>query len=375
MSLRRAVLQTTVLAGIAGGVCLPAGAAKADQAAKDPYAAGGWGSYAPAVDAINSKVDGFGGTLANRSIYGSRGAFTVPLGGQFGAQADGAVGNFDHRFFGSGAGHLFWRDPARGLIGVYGNHTHWSYFGGLHVTQVGGESEVYLGRWTLQGVAGAEFGNSQSRSTVFSTSSTASATSVGSSTGTTVVPPDVGVPGSITTTTTTVTTTTTTGTTTTTTFTELFAVKTRFFDKVDLAYYLTDDWKTFVGHRYLGGKHALALGTEYALRLGGGMQASAFVEGRVGEHAFQGVWAGLKIYFGPTDKPLIARHRREDPVNWQPDPLFSIVNNHSTNLNSVTNTTTGTSTTTSNSSSTQGIPPLPPPPPPPPPVCEICDGF
>ena len=81
MSLRRAVLQTTVLAGIAGAVYLLVGAAKAaDQAVKDPYAAGGWGSYAPAVDAVNSKVDGFGGRLANRSIYGSRGAFTVPLG-------------------------------------------------------------------------------------------------------------------------------------------------------------------------------------------------------------------------------------------------------------------------------------------------------
>jgi hypothetical protein len=138
----------------------------------------------------------------------------------------------------------------------------------------------------------------------------------------------------------------------------LFEVKTRFFDKIDFAYYLTDDWRTFVGHRYLGGQHALALGTEYALRLGGGIEASAFVEGRVGEHAFHGVWAGLKFYFGPTDKPLIARHRRDDPVNWQPDPLFSIVNGHSTNATGATNTTTSTSTATTSTTNTQVIPPL-----------------
>jgi len=358
MSLRRAVPRTSTLAGIAGAICLLVGPAKAEPAAD-------WASFAPAVDAVNSKFDGFGGSLAGRSIYGSRGAFTVPLGGQFGAQFDGVAGDFDHRFFGGGAGHLFWRDPGRGLLGLYANHTRWSYFGGLNVTQAGGEGEVYLGRLTLQGIAGAEFGNSQSRTTVFSTTSAASATSVGTTpnTTTTTIPPGLFFPdvGSTTTTTTATTATTTTATTstTTTTFTELFAVKTRFFDKVDLAYYVTDDWKTFVGHRYLGGKHALALGTEYALRLGGGIEMSAFVEGRVGDHAFQGVWGGLKFYFGPNDKPLIVRHRREDPNVWQPDPLFSIVNNHSTNGSSVTNTTTNTNTTTTTTSTTNTVP-IPP---------------
>jgi hypothetical protein len=361
--LLRAVPRTITLAGIAGTICLLVGPAKAEPAAD-------WASYAPAVDAVNSKFDGFGGRLANRSIYGSRGAFTVPLGGQFGAQFDGAAGSFDHRFFGSGAGHLFWRDPARGLLGVYANHTHWSYFGGLHVTQVGGETEIYLGRWTLQGVAGAEMGNSQSRTTVSSITSAASATLTSTATATTpattTIPPGLLTGGSTTTTTTTTATTIATAiattSTTTATFTELFEVKTRFFDKVDLAYYLTDDWKTFVGHRYLGGKHAAAVGTEYALRLGGGIEMAAFVEGRVGENSFHGVWGGLKFYFGPNDKPLIVRHRREDPQVWQPDPLFSITNGHSTNgtivPNTTTTTTTTTNTTTTTTTNTVPIPPI-----------------
>ena len=59
------------------------------------------------------------------------------------------------------------------------------------------------------------------------------------------------------------------------------------------------------------------------------MLASAFVEGRFGEDDFHGVWGGLKVYFGPTDKPLIARHRQEDPPSWNVDNLFAILNNHS----------------------------------------------
>ena len=56
---------------------------------------------------------------------------------------------------------------------------------------------------------------------------------------------------------------------------------------------------------------ALALGGEIAQPLGHGIFASAFVEGRVGQDNFRGLWGGLKFYFGPTDKPLMARHRQE----------------------------------------------------------------
>ncbi len=37
---------------------------------------------------------------------------------------------------------------------------------------------------------------------------------------------------------------------------------------------------------------------------------------------------GLKFYFGRADKPLIARHRQDDPPNWTTDTLFSITNNN-----------------------------------------------
>jgi len=53
---------------------------------------------------------------------------------------------------------------------------------------------------------------------------------------------------------------------------------------------------------------------------------SAFVEGRVGENNNNSVWGGLKLYFGPTDKSLVARHRRDDPGNYTTDMATSTVN-------------------------------------------------
>lgn len=239
-----------------------------------------------AVDGVNSKAGVLGGSLASRSLYAGKGSVTFPLGGSYGAQIDGIAGKWDHRGFGAIGGHLFWRDPSRGLVGLYASHTRWNQFGGVHVTQVAAEGEYYFGRWTVQGIAGVEFGN----------------TAIGPPTMVLVAPGVIG------------------------TFAASYDIQTRFFDQINVAYYLTDNWKAFVGHRYLGGKHALALGTEYALPLGRTM-AAAFVEGRLGNSDSSGVWGGLKLYFGKKDKSLIQRHRQDDPIDWTADTLFTIRNN------------------------------------------------
>jgi len=273
---RKALLQTTMLAGIVGVTYLSAQSALADERAFTP-------NYV-AVDGFNGKIEGLGGSRAGHAIYGSRGALSIPLNGPWGVQIDGGVGSWDSEFFYSVGGHLFWRDPAQALFGVYVNHLDWSGFGGLNVTQVAAEGEYYWQRWTLQGVVGVEFGNS---STVVTT--------------TPPIPTVVGatavfIPG--------VTTTTT------------YDIDTRFFDQINLKYYFADNAAGYVGHRYLGGLHAAALGGEVAMPVGGGRMASAFIEGRIGESGAEGVWGGLKMYFGQKDKPLIARHREDDPVFW-----------------------------------------------------------
>lgn len=302
MSWRCVLQSTTMLGGLVGCTFLATASALADGdiVTKAPPLAA---LPAPAVDAINEKFDAFGGSIGNQNIYGVDGSITAPLSGQFGAQLDATVGSLAGDSFGEVSGHWFWRDPANGLLGLYASEAYWDHFGGLNVGHVGLEGEHYWGPFTVQGIAGVEFGNSAS--------STTSTTSIG---------PIL---------------------TTTSTFVDAYDVRTRFFDEVNFKYYFTDDISGYVGHRYLGGENALALGAEVAQPLGHGVMASAFVEGRAGQDNFHGIWGGLKFYFAPSDKSLMARNRQEDPNNWNVDNLFGITNNHTTSSSTAQSCTLG----------------------------------
>jgi hypothetical protein len=219
-----------------------------------------------AVDGINGELEGLGGSSDNDSVYGALGSLSAPLGCGYGMQLDATAANLDSRFLGAIAGHLFWRDPSKGLLGIYGSYVYWDQVGGIDIAHISPEAEWHLGRWTLKGIAGVEFGNDANGS-------------VGGNAMT-------------------------------------YDIKTRFFDQVNLAYYITDDFKTYIGHRYLGGKNALALGGEFGIPLGHGIMAALFTEGRIGEDDDHGVWGGVRFYFGQTDKTLIRRHREDDPSDW-----------------------------------------------------------
>jgi hypothetical protein len=258
----RSLLRAVTAFAVIGGVSFVSIAAfSADMPTKAPPV-----GCIQAVDGINGKVAGLGGSFADKGIYGGLGSFSMPLGCEFGVQIDGSAGSFDSRFLGSAAGHLFWRDPAKGLLGVYGSYTFWDQAGGVRANHIGPEGELYYGRWTLQGVGGVEFGN------------TTSAT-IGD-------------------------------------IIQTYEIKTRFFDQVNVGYYLQDNFKLFIGHRYLGGKHALAFGGEYGIPMSHGVMTALFAEGRFGEGDFHGVWGGLRFYFGQKDKTLIRRHREDDPNDW-----------------------------------------------------------
>jgi hypothetical protein len=86
----------------------------------------------PAVDGFNGKIEGYGGGANHSSgFYGAEGSLSFPLAQQVGLQIDGGVGSFNHSGTSRGAGHLFWRDPSVGLIGVYGSYSHWDGDGGV----------------------------------------------------------------------------------------------------------------------------------------------------------------------------------------------------------------------------------------------------
>jgi hypothetical protein len=259
------MLRTTyaaLLTAIAGIYFLSGPARSADMATKAPPVPG----CVQAVDGVNGKLGGFGGSFGNKSYEAAEGALAAPLGCGFGAQIDLNGGSFDGRYIGTVAGHLFWRNPTQGLLGAYADFTKWNEFGGVRAGHVGPEAEGYFGRWTAQGVAGVEFGNSAS-----------------------------GTVGSV---------------------IQTFNVRTRFFDEANLVYYPQDNFDVYAGHRYLGGKNAAALGGEWGIPMNNGIMAALFAEGRAGEGSYHGVWGGLRFYFGQKDKTLIRRHREDDPTNW-----------------------------------------------------------
>lgn len=284
------LLSTTALCPIVGLLLCSDVAYAADSYTKAPVA----GALAPAVDGINGKIDSFGGSIATRSLYGAEGVLSVPLGGRYGLQVDGSAGSFGHRGFASTAGHLFWRDPSVGLLGGYASYMHWNAYGGVNLAQYGAEAAWYAGRWTLEGVAGVESG---SRKTDISGG-----------------------------------------------YTTTIDLDTRGFDRIAASYYVNDNLKLSVGHLYTGGRNALSLGGEWGFGFGGGRMGALFAEGRIGEAGNNGVWGGLKVYFGQREKSLIRRHREDDPPA-SADTLFGIVN-------SITG------------SSSSSFTPAPPPPPP-----------
>jgi hypothetical protein len=257
----------------------------------------------PAVDGVNAEGAGFSGTYNRQNLDGATASVTAPLGCDFGAQIDATGATFDDRFLYEVGGHLFARDPNKGLLGVYGSYTDWSQFSGVREGHVGPEAEWYNGRWTLQGVSGVEWGNNASGpvGTLFQSGSVF-------------------------------------------TLTQSFDIKTRFWDEVNLAYYVVDNLELYVGHRYLGGKNAGALGFEYGIPTGHGMMASLFTEGLASEDGVYGVVGGIRVYFGQHDKTLIRRHREDDPIAWGGNfgGASGVSNTGATTTTPSTSTTTST---------------------------------
>lgn len=60
--------------------------------------------------------------------------------------------------------------------------------------------------------------------------------------------------------------------------------------------------------------------SEWGFPVGHGIMSALFVEGRVGQGSYHGVWGGLRVYFGKSDKTLIRRHREDDPNGWNDGP-------------------------------------------------------
>jgi hypothetical protein len=187
------------------------------------------------------------------------------------------VGSADSASFYGIGGHLFWRDPARGLFGLTGSWVGWNKSDtitlpfrlydevaqiqdvtGADVGKVGVEGAAYLGRISLEGAAGYQFGS------------------------------DTGFAG-----------------------------------RATVAFYPTDDLRLDIGVVQLAGADAAFRGgAEWAPA---GHSFSLFASGLARSSDNWSVLGGAKMYFGAGQKSLIQRHREDDPENFLPDDLYSIV--------------------------------------------------
>ncbi len=217
----------------------------------------------PAVEAVNGRIGYTGGDLNSAEGHSVDGSLTVPLGRSFGLQGDALYSRIGGADFFGGAGHLFWRNPEIGLLGVTGGGLSRS---GVNTFQAGAEGEYYLGRWTLGFFAGA---------------------------------------GSI-----------------HYSFTAPFidTRPTRFVGRLSVDWYALDDLRLGVSYARAFDDNLFKAEAEYQTPLRG---LALTAEAATGDHGYDHWLLGARYYFG-ANKSLQERQRRDDPRSLMPQILHSL---------------------------------------------------
>jgi len=214
-------------------------------------------AQAPAVYGLNGKIDARGGFthFEAQGVDGLAGfvtgAVSAPLGTSFGVQVDAAAGIADGTFYWGAGGHMFWRDPSKGLLGLFGQISE-VHKGQLY--RAGVEGEYYLSNVTLGGHAGYEIGNDSRRVHI-----------------------DDGV-----------------------------------IAGVNLKFYATDNFMMKVGGGIEAKSWYGRAGFEYQPGFAALPGLSIFADGGAGSDHLSYALAGIRLYFG-ANKSLIRRHREDDP--------------------------------------------------------------
>ena len=217
------------------------------------YVAGVAFAEGPAVSGVNGKVEVSGGGVSSPAsgAYRIGGSIAVPLGDTFGFQGDLSIQNYG-ALAGAGAVHLFTRDPDLYLAGVTAGVVRSST---ATLTAVGAEGELYLGQLSLEAWAGVANLDYDALAAVDNSGYVAMA---------------------------------------------------------DVAWYATDDLRLSIGGSSVLGYEALNLGAEYQVT-SFDTPFSLTADARFGEDGNVTAMAGLKFYLGGEQKPLIDRHRQDDP--------------------------------------------------------------
>ena len=146
--------------------------------------------------------------------------------------------------------------------GMIGAYGDWAYLNPEHAGRVGAEFAIYDGRWTLDVMAGLAIGQQ---------------------------------------------------------------VETNFVDEVDLSYYIDDNTRASIGHRWISRGHVANVSFEHMIGDGQYKGWSVFGEAEIGEDNYKAGWGGLRYSFGTGSwSTLIERDRIGDPTVRIPRNLASI---------------------------------------------------
>ncbi len=111
---------------------------------------------ADAVSATNGKLEAIVGHVNGDEVKAAEGSLSIPVSKRFGVQLDGLIGDMNtDNVHGVGL-HAFWRNPAKGLVGVTTSHVEND---GFSMERTGVEAEYYLPTLTFSGEAGKQRGD------------------------------------------------------------------------------------------------------------------------------------------------------------------------------------------------------------------------
>lgn len=226
------------------------------------------GAFAPAVSGVNGKIETFMGSAGGVFVPGLAGALSLPVGERFGAQIDGLLAaSNDAGAYGVG-GHFFWRDPARGLLGLYGGYVYRGFGTAIEINgidvmgedtgKVGFEGEAYMSNVSFEGFAGYQFGTNSG-----------------------------------------------------------------FAGKATVALYPNPDFRLDLSVRHIAGPGVIgSVGLEWQPS---DSSVSLFADAGAGPNVGGYGLFGIKLYSGAGQKSLIQRHREDDPSIELPHDLFGII--------------------------------------------------
>ena len=202
-----------------------------------------------AVDGINFSYGIVGGILDGKSNGMGLISLTAPIPyfSSFGIQGDLAYGIYDGNNASSSAAAALHIFWRNPGVGMLGIYGDWGYLSPVHSGRLGIEAAHYSGQWSIDGLFAMEFGQN---------------------------------------------------------------VYTKFVDEIDVSYYVDNNTKISLGHRFTARGNVANIGFEKQFGELSGSAWSVFGEAEAGEDDFYQVFAGIKATLGSgTATTLIDRDR------------------------------------------------------------------